>query len=527
MKVLNLPGPSRIGGGPDPIAAIHDHAVCKQGSQSLGTGCSSKVGFVGLVTLCSVPFGSDGPFDATINRQNLLIPVLKDLKELELQCDQVHPGSPFAMSKYSTDIRRLPAAIQTLKLVESLKIGYSNPSIRLPPEFLVPIPPSLYQTLLLTPDDFDEEDYDDDDDDDPAGAPPGQMPTPMDFLGYLASIVSQTTPAPQLPPDTSTGGSGQQSLATAPTQSQIQPCPIHSTAHIGANGSQNMTADFALDMKAAVPKPNPTDEPLNPNPWPNLKYLSIWVMPATKADVVRLIKTIAGSLESLEMYEICFSSGDHHSSNDPVYTQDLQNHLSSATGSAGAIITSVLGPTVSASESEESAISNVDQKALAEKDEWYDTIEMMADILRLKSCTIVFEKLDKLRLQSKLNAQVEGLMESDVNLDVVVAEYIVHGNGMGLALFVAAAVMKDTESKQYHRDDKSDTAFLSWASKVPQQRPLEDLDLELGPFGAVDDEIWSDSIEQMKSGNDDDAGEVDDVRRQKGKGKAKTKESWS
>ena len=471
LKVLNLPGPNRIGGGPDPIAAVHDHAVCKQGSQSLGTGCSSKVGFVGLVTLCSVPFGSDGPFDATINRQNLLVPVFKNLRELELQCDQVHPGSPSAMSKYSTDIRRLPAAVQTLKLVESLKIGYSNPSIRLPPEFLVPMPPSLYQTLLLKPDDFDEEDDDYDDDDDPTGAPPGQMPNPMDFLGYLASIVAQTAPAPQFPPDTSTGGSVQQSPATAPTQSQIQPCPIHSTAHTGTNGSQSMTADFALGMPATVPKPNPPDEPLNPNPWPNLKHLSIWVMPATKVDVVRLIKTIARSLESLEMYEICLSSGDHHSSNDPVYTQDLQNHLSSATGSAGAIITSVLGPTVSASESEESAISNVDQKALAEKDEWYDTIETMADILRLKSCTIVFEKLDKLRLQSKLNAQVEGLLESDVDLNVVVGDYIVNGNGMGLALFVAAAVVRDKVEKLGYSEENAVTIDDVRRQNVRRPRP--------------------------------------------------------
>ena len=43
------------------------------------------------------------------------------------------------------------------------------------------------------------------------------------------------------------------------------------------------------------------------NPWPKLKHLSLWNMATNKADLVRLVKTVASSLRSLELVNVHFA----------------------------------------------------------------------------------------------------------------------------------------------------------------------------------------------------------------------------
>ena len=73
---------------------------------------------------------------------------------------------------------------------------------------------------------------------------------------------------------------------------------------IGPNGVfgpilPSVDADNLGDYRE-VPTSLP-DSAIKPNPWPNLKSLSIWSMPATKKDVIHLVKTVAGTLRHLDM----------------------------------------------------------------------------------------------------------------------------------------------------------------------------------------------------------------------------------
>lgn len=194
-----------------------------------------------------------------------------------------------------------------------------------------------------------------------------------------------------------------------------------------------------LDMGMAAPERKSLDGPIEPNPWPKLKHLALWSMPATKMDVVRLMKTVAPTLNSLDMRKVYFNGSK--TSSEPgqlasVPTIDT-GHGTNDIEDLDEEPTPVIEPF--------DEVENAEPSALAEKDEWYGTIETMADVLRLKSCTIIFGKTDKKRLEAKLEAQVEGLADSGVVLDVVVSDYLVKGNGMGLSLFVAEAVKERLE----------------------------------------------------------------------------------
>ena len=180
------------------------------------------------------------------------------------------------------------------------------------------------------------------------------------------------------------------------------------------------------------------DGPLVPNPWPKLMQLSIWSMPATRTDVLRLIKTVAPSLRSLDMRNIRFAEIKTPNRSTAPANYGLFGQAIHANGSIGAHGPPPAAPPTAPVDGDE----NADPSEVAKKEQWYDTIEVMADVLRLQSCTFVLGKVDKERLVTKLEAQVEGFGKSGVNINKVVANYILHGNGMGLSLFAAEEVKK-------------------------------------------------------------------------------------
>ena len=183
------------------------------------------------------------------------------------------------------------------------------------------------------------------------------------------------------------------------------------------------------DVPASLP-----DSAIQPNPWPNLKSLSIWSMPATKKDVIRLVKTVAGTLRHLDMRLIRL--GDKKKN----WANSLPNGASgngATTPSTGSI----------------NDIQKTHTAKLAEQDEWYTTIETISDVLRLESCTIIFSKNDRKRLEAKLELQVENFTESGVNINRVVSQYILKGEGMGLSLF-AAEKIKELAKKTREAKDR-------------------------------------------------------------------------
>ena len=159
LKTLCLPGPDSISGNRPFLAN-----AAKRDGRPVPTmqraGAMSKIGFVSLLSLISAPI------EREVRQQNFLLPVFKKLRTLELQIDYAHPGPNSIMSRFQSDLYRLPRALQAMDLVTKMSIGYCKP-IELPSMFETPPPVPLYDTMLYREDDFEDEDEDDDDIDTP------------------------------------------------------------------------------------------------------------------------------------------------------------------------------------------------------------------------------------------------------------------------------------------------------------------------------------------------------------------------
>ena len=135
LESLSLPGSDRIGFKPDP---------------------KDRDGMVTIPPLTTVLREQGGP------EKTLLLPLFEHLKVLELQIDHSHPGTRY-MSRYHYEWNRLPRALQGLKNVVSLSIGYKI----LPTGSGLPDlePPTLYETMLFQDKDTEAMDEDDDQND--------------------------------------------------------------------------------------------------------------------------------------------------------------------------------------------------------------------------------------------------------------------------------------------------------------------------------------------------------------------------
>ena len=159
LKTLCLPGPDCISGSRPFLttAAKRNERVVPTISR---VGAMAKLGFVSLLSLISTPL------EREVRQQNFLLPVFKNLETLELQIDYAHPGPSSIMSRYQSDLYRLPRALQAMELVTKMSIGYCKP-IELPSMFETPPPVPLYDTMLYREEDFEDEDEDENDIDTP------------------------------------------------------------------------------------------------------------------------------------------------------------------------------------------------------------------------------------------------------------------------------------------------------------------------------------------------------------------------
>ncbi len=438
----------------------------------------SKSGFTSLLSLTSVPYAPDA------HQDNLLLPAFKYLKVLELQIDFAHPGPRSIMGRFNTDGYRVPRALHTMRLVEKLDIGYCKP-LELPNGFPTPSPVSLYDTMLYRDEDFEAEQAEQDDETPQVVSLKAQCPhdfhlliaylstnclfqtpfpggpNPNDFLNFLHSLISQALPEAAIASNPASNTSGQPNITASLAQSQAFQAPFHDStttnAGIGIGGPFYLPADPGSSDGLSEQRESLSDGPITPNPWPMLKSLSIRSMPAIKPDVLRLIKTIASTLRHLDMRNIRLNTSKAqphsttHSTATPTDVTPL--HTGADSGTHGPIPGDPPGGPVDGDE-------NSDLTKLAEEDQWYDTIETMADVLRLQYCTIVLGKVDKQRLVAKLEGQVDGFTKSGVNVNRVVANHLLHGEGMGLSLFAAGQVKEAMTRAERIRSMKVKKALL-------------------------------------------------------------------
>ena len=224
----------------------------------------------------------------------MLLPLFEELKVLELRIDFSHPGTQ-NVSKHHLDLKRLCTAMQKLRKIETLGLG----AVEYPPESQSE-PWSIYEALLRTSEDKSDimmtnaNDPDDDDSDDGNGvllnAPPG-MHGFMNLAMLATALGIPGTPGGPLNPN-----------ATATPATASTSTPAASSSSNAPTGTPN-TQPSPSGGDPPVPEPHP-DTAITPNPWPNLRHLHLFNMPATKEDICRLIRTVSPSLKHLTLHNI-------------------------------------------------------------------------------------------------------------------------------------------------------------------------------------------------------------------------------
>ncbi|ETN36614.1 uncharacterized protein HMPREF1541_08892 [Cyphellophora europaea CBS 101466] len=472
----------------------------------------------GIVPMTTLLLGAKAP--GATKSTSLLLPVLRRLKSLELNIDFKHPATHSPL-RDSRPPHRLCMALQQMNQLESLSLGSQD--------YLLGDPAVWDLTHLML---WKKEDYPDhpdalsDDGQDGPGGPHG--------LGDLMNMLMAMGPPPGLPlhphhqsPATGTLPESIPHQGSAPTpnasssQAAAGPGPNTGQAHHPAGAVNNLFAQImgggvaSIDANGHVtshtfnpgnlphnavggsapestePKDvkNP-DTPLSPNPWPKLRYLSLWSLPATPEELTRLVTTVKDTLRTLRLYKVHYARpelidpnfDDGHAfldmgfggpppNNDadegsPSYGDDeeddedlngdlpeLVDLLSAASppgaqASSSSTATSIPAnpfsqpappfnghPPEIPSQPNTSNNSGGDDDNKDTSDKWLSTFEMLADDLRLKTCNIILEDHDELYLRDKLEKQITDL-DDFPSLGHMASHYILDGDGMGYPLYL-------------------------------------------------------------------------------------------
>lgn len=498
LEALSLPGPDFIGQKPD--------ASIRQGA----------VPFTTLLSTVKVP--------DIAKPASILLPVLRRLKVLELNIDFRHRGRSGPLPE-ARERNRLRHAIQQMDQLECLSLGA--------PAYLVGDPAAWNLTDLLL---FRKSDYPEqsDDQDGPAPAPGHGLDGMLQMLMNMAPPGMTFAPAggPPIPPNlahSNTTGSTPTTSTAGPTDGPagVGPGADIPAVHITGAGVTTIDAhgdviSHALNPGTSNPVPPSAvgdapkdvklpDTPLKPNPWPNLRYLSLWNLPSSPKEVSRLARTVKDSLRTLELSRVyfarpdmlmdvedgvdlddfidfgfglppplmgdgvpgpsaganfCADSADEQEDNMPGLVEMQQGPVPvTTTSNAETLPSEPIQTAASAAPALSdyvpiehagppsafpgSLMSTLDPiKPHDTSTMWLSTIELLAEELRLRSCNITFEDHDEAYLRVKLAKDLTDVPKGP--LGQLAEHYLLEGEGMGFTLFMANRIQ---EQKQKSAED--------------------------------------------------------------------------
>lgn len=262
---------------------------------------------------------------STSKTLNVLLPLFRHLKALELNIDFLHPGNDMRRMRDRLPPERFCKAVQQMKALESLSLGavkYSRGHLAVP---------DLSNLLLYKEEDYAKPDDGSDPDDGDDEGPPPDMNQMLNMLfGPMMGGAPTTGNAPLTTPAPAagTGASVPGNQPPNPTAGQAALAPglvpmggsftIGATS-VDANGNTTTHALPPITVNSLLNPPHANsaraapDTPLDPIPWPNLKYISLWNLPASPAEIARLVKTVKGTLRTLKLDNIHF---EHHNTED-------------------------------------------------------------------------------------------------------------------------------------------------------------------------------------------------------------------
>jgi hypothetical protein len=482
------------------------------------------------------------------NTSSLVLPLFRTLKVLELNIDFLHGGNTYrGRSGHYAPLDSIRSAIQQMSQLESLSIG--APKALLGDQSVW----DLSQLLLFKEVDYtilDEEDDAGDDDAGGHGMPPPEM---TQFLNMMfGGLLAGTAPGDNYPAPTNASNS--QPAASSPASMlgsmppvQLGPAIVAGVETVTANGATTAHAlpPIALppiDMSQLVGTPQgprtkrktPAD-PLTPNPWPKLKYLSLWNLPASPQQLSRLVKTVKGSLKVLKLDNIHFgtvpspleSAGGHphphhnhigseaaessvdgsenesddddeglpelletedHTTESKPNASNVANDASlpasnvanipeaaavhgapsspavPQSGSASAQHNGQSQPQsnaqpqgpfwqwpIGADLSADPSTGKLDKKSVGKQ--WLESIEMLADELRLTECSVILHSVEEYDVRETLAKQMTADVWRVESFNVEISRYLLGGNGMGFPLHIANRVHELDEAGDDERED--------------------------------------------------------------------------
>ena len=214
-----------------------------------------------------------------------------------------------------------------------------------------------------------------------------------------------------------------------------------------------------------------SDAAIAPNPWPCLKSLALWNMPALKHDLISLLRTVKDSLKTLTLINVYYRQPVHENiaatgtiapgqvvmpSSQPWHNGAVFNtvaptaqDMSQLGGHTDQIIDPMSFDNDGLPETCEDGLAatssslnppNTYMTGPSGKEQWYETADTMSELLRLDHCDIQLSPEDAEKLHQKLTASVEGLDKPRYTMNQFVTEYVLSGEGVGLSIAVAEAV---------------------------------------------------------------------------------------
>lgn len=256
--------------------------------------CKSRSGLVAMRTLLE---GAKAPGASRIT--TLLLPLFRTLRVLELNIDFNHPGS--SQTPHGDYQRnRVRNAIQQMKDLESLSLGAKNHSAG-------PRGPwNLTELMLWKKEDHEADDTNDDND--------GPTNPPLDVVQNITDLfnvmLGGAPPGGNPGTDHAGGSQAQNGPAVGPNAG-----PVMGGASITVGGITTPVPPFLTQMfgnphghegsDAGKSKTTPKTA-LSPNPWPKLRYLSLWNLPTTPEELTRLARTVKSSLRVLKLDGLYF-----------------------------------------------------------------------------------------------------------------------------------------------------------------------------------------------------------------------------
>jgi hypothetical protein len=256
------------------------------------------------------------PFEGVQSKtSNLILPLFRTLKVLELNIDFLHGGNTYrARRGHYAPLDSIRNAIQQMLQLESLSIG--APKALLGDHSVW----DLSQLLLFKEADYpildEEEDNAGDDDAGGHGMPPPEM---TQFLNMMfGPLLAGTAPGNNNPAPTNghpsqPAASSSASVLGSVSPAQLGPAIVAGVEAVTADGTttahalpplvvppMNMSQLLGTPPQGPGTKRKTPAAPLTPNPWPKLRYLSLWNLPASPQQLSRLSQDCEGLSEGSE-----------------------------------------------------------------------------------------------------------------------------------------------------------------------------------------------------------------------------------